>query len=201
MSMVLSCIVRSRWWQKATPKFPVLTSKRLLHPSHDLSPCEPYCTLVQQTIGTSITLMSRQHFSMETSTKKYIWNSLKGPKNPAKKTGCADSTRAFMGCVRPAANGQKSYMTASLKKGLCVVQLSTVFTPGLMELELPSVGEVRSGPVPGHFCQTGDQTVRSLMKYLGPGPGTATNRLYRSGPGPDRVQTVPALFIYLFIQD
>ena len=23
----------------------------------------------------------------------------------------------------------------------------------------------------------------------------------RSGPGPDRVQTVPALFIYLFIQD
>ena len=64
-----------------------------------------------------------------------------------------------------------------------------------------SVGEVRSGLVPGHFCQTGDQTVQSLMKYLGPGPGTATNRLYRSGPSPDRVQTVPALFIYLFIQD
>ena len=64
-----------------------------------------------------------------------------------------------------------------------------------------SVGEVRSGLVLGHFCQTGDQTVRSLMKYLGPGPGTAMNCLYRSGPGPDRVQTVPALFIYLFIQD
>ena len=64
-----------------------------------------------------------------------------------------------------------------------------------------SIGEVQSGPVPGHFCQTGDQTVQSLMKYLGPGPGTATNRLYRSDPGPDRVQTVPALFIYLFIQD
>ena len=65
----------------------------------------------------------------------------------------------------------------------------------------PSVGEVRSGPVPGHFCRTGDRTVWSLTKFLGPGPGTATNHLYRSGPGPDRVQTVPALFIYLFIQD
>ena len=64
-----------------------------------------------------------------------------------------------------------------------------------------SGGEVRSGLVPGHFCQTGDWTVRSLTKFLGPGPGTATDRLYRSGPGPDRVQTVPALFIYLFIQD
>ena len=35
-----------------------------------------------------------------------------------------------------------------------------------------SVGEVRSGPVPGHFCRTGDWTVRSLMKYLGGPPGT-----------------------------
>ena len=34
-----------------------------------------------------------------------------------------------------------------------------------------SVGEVWSGPVPGHFCQTRDRTVRSLMKYLGLGPG------------------------------
>ena len=66
---------------------------------------------------------------------------------------------------------------------------------------LSSVGEVRSGPVPGHFCWTGDRTVWSLTKFLGPGPGTATDHLYRSGPGPDRVQTVPALFIYLFIQD
>ena len=35
--------------------------------------------------------------------------------------------------------------------------------------------EVRSGLVPGHFCQTRDQTVRSQIKYLGPGlglPGT-----------------------------
>ena len=64
-----------------------------------------------------------------------------------------------------------------------------------------SVGEVRSGLVPGHFCRTGDRTVQSLTKFLGPGPGTAMNRLYRSGPSPDRVQTVPALFIYLFIQD
>ena len=72
-----------------------------------------------------------------------------------------------------------------------------------MPLPLPStsVGEVRSGLVPGHFCRTGDRTVRSLTKFLGPGPGTAMNRLYWSGPGPDRVQTVPALFIYLFIQD
>ena len=36
---------------------------------------------------------------------------------------------------------------------------------------LISVGEVRSGPVPGHFCQTGDWTVQSQMKYLGLGPG------------------------------
>ena len=64
-----------------------------------------------------------------------------------------------------------------------------------------SVGEVRSGPVPGHFCRTGDRTVWSLTKFLGLGLGTATDRLYRSGPGPDRVQMVPALFIYLFIQD
>ena len=34
-----------------------------------------------------------------------------------------------------------------------------------------SVGEVWSGPVPGHFCQTRDQTVQSLTKILGPGPG------------------------------
>ena len=34
-----------------------------------------------------------------------------------------------------------------------------------------SVGEVRSGPVPGHFFWTRDLTVPSLMKYLGPGPG------------------------------
>ena len=71
----------------------------------------------------------------------------------------------------------------------------------LLAFPPPSVGEVRSGPVPGHFCQTGDRMVRSLTKFFGPGPGTTTNRLYRSGPGPDRVQMVPALFIYLFIQD
>ena len=38
-----------------------------------------------------------------------------------------------------------------------------------------SVGEVQFGPVPGHFCQTGDQMVWSLMKFLGLGlgpPGT-----------------------------
>ena len=37
------------------------------------------------------------------------------------------------------------------------------------------VGEVWSGPVLGHFGQTGDQTVQSLTKYLGLGlgpPGT-----------------------------
>ena len=36
---------------------------------------------------------------------------------------------------------------------------------------LASVGEVRSGPVPGHFCQTGDPTIPSLTQFLGPGPG------------------------------
>ena len=43
-------------------------------------------------------------------------------------------------------------------------------------LHVPSsVGEVRFGLVPGHFCQTRDWTVQSLMKYLGLGlglPGT-----------------------------
>ena len=34
-----------------------------------------------------------------------------------------------------------------------------------------SVGEVRSGLVPGHFCQTGDWTVGSPTQFLGPGPG------------------------------
>ena len=36
---------------------------------------------------------------------------------------------------------------------------------------LTSVGEVWSGPVPGHFCRTGDWTVWSQTKILGPGPG------------------------------
>ena len=34
-----------------------------------------------------------------------------------------------------------------------------------------SDGEVQSGLVPSHFCQTGDWTVLSLTKILGPGPG------------------------------
>ena len=34
-----------------------------------------------------------------------------------------------------------------------------------------SIGEVRFGPVLGHFFWTRDQMVQSLMKYLGPGPG------------------------------
>ena len=77
----------------------------------------------------------------------------------------------------------------------------TADRPKVIAAAWTSVGEVQSGPVLGHFCRTGDRTVRSLTKILGPGPGTATDCLYRSGPGPDRVQTVPALFIYLFIQD
>ena len=55
-----------------------------------------------------------------------------------------------------------------------------------------SVGEVWSGPVLGHFCWTGDLTVPSLMKYLGPGlgpPGTVYISLVPvqtwSRPGPD----------------
>ena len=42
-------------------------------------------------------------------------------------------------------------------------------------IDITSVGEVRFGPVWGHFCWTRDQTVQSLMKFLGPGlglPGT-----------------------------
>ena len=34
-----------------------------------------------------------------------------------------------------------------------------------------SVGEVRSGLVPGHFCWTRDPMVPSLTQFLGPGPG------------------------------
>ena len=49
-----------------------------------------------------------------------------------------------------------------------------------------SVGEVQSGPVRGHFCQTGDRTVRSQTKFLGPGPGPPGTVWTRSGPGPDR---------------
>ena len=41
----------------------------------------------------------------------------------------------------------------------------------LSHLASTSVGEVRSGPVPGHFCRTGDWTVRSQTKFPGPGPG------------------------------
>ena len=42
----------------------------------------------------------------------------------------------------------------------------------LMSHVLPiSVGEVWSGPVPGHFCWTGDWTVHSQTKFPGPGPG------------------------------
>ena len=40
---------------------------------------------------------------------------------------------------------------------------------------MSSVGEVQFGPVQGHFCQMGDQTVQSQTKFLGPGlgpPGT-----------------------------
>ena len=50
-----------------------------------------------------------------------------------------------------------------------------VYVPGedllLVRSLAPSVGEVQSGPVRGHFRQTGDRTVRSQMKFLGPGPG------------------------------
>ena len=45
----------------------------------------------------------------------------------------------------------------------------------LISLLRASVGEVQFGPVLGHFFWTGDQMVRSLMKYLGLGlgpPGT-----------------------------
>ena len=66
-----------------------------------------------------------------------------------------------------------------------------------------SVGEVRSGPVPGHFCWTGDWTVQSLTKILGLGPGpprTVISVWSQSRPGPDLVQTwsLHLLFIYLF---
>ena len=64
-----------------------------------------------------------------------------------------------------------------------------------------SIGEVWSGPVPGHFFQTRDRTVWSLTKILGLGLGLPqTIYIDRSGPHPDPVQTqsLHILFIYLF---
>ena len=63
----------------------------------------------------------------------------------------------------------------------------------------PSVGEVRSGPVLGHFCRTGDWTVRSLTKFLGPGLGLP--RTIYIGLVPVQTgsrQSLHYLFIYLF---
>ena len=62
-----------------------------------------------------------------------------------------------------------------------------------------SVGEVRSGPVPGHFCWTGDLTVPSLTQFLGPGlgpPRTVYIGLVLVQTGSRR--SLHILFIYLF---
>ena len=63
----------------------------------------------------------------------------------------------------------------------------------------PSVGEVRSGPVPGHFCWTGDRTVQSLTKFLGPGPGLPWTVYIGLVPAQTRSRrSLHYLFIYLF---
>ena len=62
-----------------------------------------------------------------------------------------------------------------------------------------SVGEVWSGPVPGHFCRTGDPTVPSLTQFLGPGPGLP--RTIYIGLVPVQTgsrRSLHILFIYLF---
>ena len=59
-----------------------------------------------------------------------------------------------------------------------------------------SVGEVRSGPIPVHFCWTGDQTVQSLTKFLGPGLGLP--RTIYIGLDPVQTRSLHILFIYLF---
>ena len=62
-----------------------------------------------------------------------------------------------------------------------------------------SVGEVRSGLVPGHFCQTGDQTVQSLTKFLGLGPGLPWTVYIGLVPvQTGSRQSLHYLFIYLF---
>ena len=63
----------------------------------------------------------------------------------------------------------------------------------------PSVGEVQSGPVPGHFCWTGDRMVPSLTQFLGLGlgpPQTAYIGLVPVQTGSRR--SLHILFIYLF---
>ena len=61
-----------------------------------------------------------------------------------------------------------------------------------------SVGEVRSGPVPGQFCRTGDRTVRSLTKILGPGLGPGPSQTVYIGLVPVQTWSLHLLFIYLF---
>ena len=68
--------------------------------------------------------------------------------------------------------------------------------PSMVE---PSVGEVRSGLVPGHFCQTGDPTVPSLTQFLGPGPGLPrTIYIGLVLVQTQSRQSLHILFIYLF---
>ena len=59
-----------------------------------------------------------------------------------------------------------------------------------------SVGKVQSSLVPGHFCQTGDQTVRSLTKILGLGLGPPWTVYI--GLVLVQTQSLHILFIYLF---
>ena len=70
---------------------------------------------------------------------------------------------------------------------------------GSRTCEHTSVGEVRSGLVLGHFCQTRDRTVRSLTKFLGPGlglPQTVYIGLVLVQTGSRR--SLHYLFLYLF---
>ena len=62
-----------------------------------------------------------------------------------------------------------------------------------------SVGEVRSGPVQGHFCWTGDWTVQSLTKFLGPGLRLPWTVYISLVPAQTRSRrSLHYLFIYLF---
>ena len=57
-----------------------------------------------------------------------------------------------------------------------------------------SVGEVQSGLVPGHFCWTGDWTVWSLTKFLGPGPGPPWTVYIGLVPVQTRSRPSPCMF-------
>ena len=113
--------------------------------------------------------------------------------NPGHVVGCLDQcSPCLVGCSshpgREVVQGFESGLTNGFESKLWVLT-------GVEH----SVGEVRSGPVPGHFCWTGDPTVPSLTQFLGPGPGPP--RTIYIGLVPVQTgsrRSLHILFIYLF---